>query len=166
MPTPETTKAAARTDPAAPEGQCADSALKVEVRETGGGLGSRQDLFVFRNTGSASCGLSGAPGVSVVGDGNGTELGKPAGRYPGSSSKVATLQPGESVTAELNRLYVDGKTTTFRTDAGLVACKPKHGDGYRVYPPHSYEAVFVKHDVWACTTDFVWMHIAPVVTGK
>ena len=141
--------------------------LKLDVRETGGGLGSRQDLIAFQNTGTASCTLAGAPGVSVVGDGKGTQLGKPAGRISGSgSAKVTTLQPGESVTAELTRLYVDGKTTTFRTDHGLVACKPKHGDGYRVYPPHSYKAVFVKHDVWACTTDLVWMHIAPVVAGK
>jgi hypothetical protein len=77
-----------------------------------------------------------------------------------------TLRPGESVTAELDRVYVDGKTTTFRTDNGVVACKPKHGDGYRIYPPHSYKAVFVQHNVWACTTDFVWMHIDPVVVGK
>ena len=169
-PTAETTKAsAARTDPAAPKGQCKDSVLKLDLRENGGGLGSRQDLIVFRNTGPTSCTLAGAPGVSVVGDGDGTQFGKPAGRISGSgsgSAKAATLQPGESVTAELTRLYVDGKTTTFRTDNGLVACKPKHGDGYRVYPPHSYKAVFVKHDVWACTTALVWMHIAPVDAGK
>jgi hypothetical protein len=79
---------------------------------------------------------------------------------------VPNLQPGESVTAELDRVYVDGKSATFRTDNDLMACKPKHGDGYRIYPPHSCRAIFVKYDVWACTTDFVWMHVDPVVAGK
>lgn len=76
-PTVETTKAsAARTNSAAPKEQCADSVLNLDVRETGGGLGNRQDLIVFQNTGPTSCTLAGAPGVSVVGHGNGIQLGK------------------------------------------------------------------------------------------
>ena len=163
---PNPTASATRTDPGAPKGQCADSALRLDIQETGGGLGSRQDLIVFRNAGTTTCALAGAPGVSVVGDGNGTQLGQPAGRGPGAS-EVFQLKPGDTVTAELDRISVDGRTTTFSSDGDQVACDVQKGDGYRIYPPHSFKAVLLRRsDVWACTSKFVWMHVSPVVAGK
>ena len=77
-----------RTDPNAPAGQCADADLKVTMGPGDAAAGSIHSTVRFTNTGGSACYLAGFPGVSVVGDGNGTQLGVPADRAGSSAGAV------------------------------------------------------------------------------
>ncbi len=152
-PTPAPT---ASTDPNAPAGQCADSALSVGVRQLDSGAGSTYFEVVFTNTGSASCELRGAPGVSVV-DAAGAELGQPAERQGDEDPPTLTVAPGASVSAQLQATNIDPG------GGPLVDCPVVHGTGYRVYPPHSFTGFIVEAgDVPACDSDTVFLHVGPV----
>ncbi|AZH84189.1 DUF4232 domain-containing protein [Plantibacter sp. PA-3-X8] len=156
-PTSSPTSTAA-VDPNAPAGQCADSVLQVTVSGADAGAGSIFSNVVFTNTGRESCVLRGAPGVSVVGDGDGTQLGAAAVQQEDAAPADVTLPAGGSASATLTSVNIG-------SDGGpLDDCEAVTGDGYRVYPPHSFTAVFVASSaVPACSnTAVAWMTIGPV----
>lgn len=162
-----TASSAQRIDPNAPSGQCPDRQLAVTVKydPKAAGAGQRSSWVIFRNTGSSSCVLAGAPGVSLVGHGDGTQLGAPADGS-GDSSEPVTIPAGGYAGARLQYTYVDANGGDFNTGTDSAphdpSCKAAAADGYRVYPPHSFRAWFVKYPTYACTTDRRWMFIGPV----
>jgi hypothetical protein len=157
--TPEpTTTTTAAADPGRPKGQCADDSLGVSVviADGGGGAGSEAYNVLFTNTGGVSCVLRGTPGVSVVGDGNGTQLGAAATRSQ-SGVKTITLGVGDTVAAPLSIVNIG-------TDGGpLEGCTVQKGDGYRIYPPHSTRAFFYQDTkAVACVKGPSFMTVRPV----
>jgi hypothetical protein len=115
--------------------------------------------IVLTNNGSAPCDLQGWPGVSFVGDGNGTQLGKAAGLDRSTPHPTVTLAAGGTAKAPLKI-----------TQAGNYSadeCKPKAADGFRVYPPGSTESLFIKNtDFTACTVATVaLLTVGAVVAG-
>jgi len=146
-----------QVDPNAPDGQCADADLTVTVVPDpgGAGAGSTVSSVVFTNTGHA-CVLEGAPGVSVVGSGDGTQIGVPAEQ---SGTPVAVELPaGGSAHATLSSINIGSGGGPLGADCAVTT-----GDGYRVYPPHSFEAVFVPlAGVAACSSDSVFLTIGVV----
>jgi hypothetical protein len=158
-PTPSTT--APLVDPDAPEGQCDTKNLSVQVEPGEAAAGSTYSNIVFSNTGTGECALRDYPGVSVVGHGNGGQLGAPADRAEASSGiSTVTLAPGGTAVAQLQEVNIgDG--------GGPLAgnCESEPGDGYRIYPPHSFDAVFVKAAVPACANGTVWMYVGAVTAG-
>lgn len=157
VPPAETPTAAPQVDPNAPAGQCADANLTVTVvpDEGGAGAGSTASAVVFTNTGDA-CVLEGAPGVSIVGGGNGTQIGVPAEQ---SGTPVAVDIPaGGSARAPLSSINIGSGGGPLGADCAVTT-----GDGYRVYPPHSFEAVFVPlAGVAACSSTAVFLQIGVV----
>jgi len=155
-------EAAPTRDPDAPAGQCADDALAVDVvpAEGGGAAGSVGYSVTFTNTGDAECELAGYPGVSVVGGGDGTQFGPAAERAEESAVEPVSVAPGATVAATLSVVNLAG-------DGGALGCDVAQGDGWRVYPPHSYEAVFIDDpDVLACTDEAVFLRLqSPVQAG-
>lgn len=150
--------ASAEVDPNAPDGQCADSVIQVTVSGSDAGAGSIASNVVFTNTDQDACVLRGAPGVSVVGDGNGTQLGAPAAQQEDASPTDVTLPAGGSASAILTSANIG-------SDGGpLEDCDAVVGDGYRIFPPHSFTAVFVASaGVPACSNaSVVWMTVGPV----
>ena len=150
-------------DPNAPAGQCADDALQVAVEDVDAGAGSISYNVVFTNTGSASCELRGAPGVSVV-DASGNELGVPADQVDDDSPATLTVEPGASVSAPL-------QVTNIAPDGGpLDDCPVVEGTGYRVYPPHSFTGFIVSSSdsdpVPACNSSTVFMNVGPVAASS
>ena len=143
----------------APADQCSDDALGVSiaVADGGGATGSEYYDVVFTNTGGTPCALRGTPGVSVVGDGNGTRLGKPADRIQ-TGVRTVRLGVGKSAAAPL-------KVVNIGTDGGpLDGCTVQKGDGYRVYAPHSRTAVLVRDpSAVACVSGPSFMTVGPVV---
>ncbi len=127
-------------------GQCATSDLAGAIgKGTGGAAGSVGVTIVLTNNGSGPCSLQGWPGVSFVGDGNGTQLGKAADFDRSTPHPTVTLQPGGTASAPLRitnaQNYPDSD------------CSPKKADGFRVYPPGSTESLFIADsDVTACTS--------------
>lgn len=158
-PTPTPTSSAS-VDPNAPANQCADDVLKVEVQYVDAGAGSIDFNVVFTNTGTASCELRGAPGVSVV-DASGNELGVPAGREGDENPPTLTVEPGASVSAQLSAVNID-------PDGGpLDDCPVVEGTGYRVYPPHSFTGFIVTTGdaVPACNSSTEFLTVGPVQQG-
>lgn len=115
--------------------QCASVHLTASLAPGGAAAGSVYPDLVLTNTGTQRCTLQGWPGVSFVGDGNGTQLGA-AGDFDRSSPHgTVTLEPGGAAHAPLriaNALNYDPS-----------ACDPVQADGLRVYPPGETNALFV-----------------------
>jgi hypothetical protein len=158
-PTPSASPAP--TDPNAPAGQCADDALEVTVQPSpdGGSAGHVNSIVVFTNTGSASCELRGAPGVSVV-DANGTQLGEAAEQVEDDAPPTITLAPGGTAVAALSSVNIG-------TDGGPLGdkCPTVAGAGYVVYPPHSFTPFEVSAEVPACESSTPWMTVTAVAQG-
>ena len=150
----------AAADPNRPADQCADSVLKLTLSMPKGAAGSFVQDIDFTNTGSSSCVLRGAPGLSVVGDGAGTQLGAAASRDQAVTKDVRLAAHGGQAYA------LFGGTELGKGTEGANRCTGgvRSGDGYRVYPPHSTRAVFLKDaDAVACPTGGQFLHVASVL---
>lgn len=119
--------------------RCGTSELSGSINsDTGGGTaGGYEVALVLTNTGSRTCTIEGYPGVSFVGDGNGTQLGAAARRGPGTPVAPVRLAPGTSVTSSL-----------LISEAGnydSATCRPSGVDGFRVYPPDNTASLFIRY---------------------
>jgi hypothetical protein len=102
----------------------------------GAAAGHTYPFLVLTNKGTTECSVTGYPGVSFVGDGNGTQLGAAATREaPGVPVIPLTLAPGASAHSQLSI------ATAANYDA--TTCRPKTADGLRVYPPDQTTSLFV-----------------------
>jgi hypothetical protein len=80
--------------------------------------------------------------VSLVGSGNGTQVGAPADRDSTLPSEgPVTLNPGATAVAQLRY-----------TQAGdYQNCTQTPADGLRVYPPSATDALFIAHPLTGCS---------------
>ena len=102
----------------------------------GGGAGHMYPVLVLTNKGSTACTVKGYPGVSFVGNGNGTQLGAAATREAaGIPITTLTLAPGQAAHSQLS--------ITVAGNYDPTTCKPKAADGLRVYPPDETHSLFV-----------------------
>lgn len=150
----------AQVDPNAPANQCADANLTAVVTPDpgGAGAGSITSAITFTNSGP-ECVLEGAPGVSIRGDGDGVQIGVPA-EQQGTPVPVTLAQGGTAV-AQLTSVNIAGGGGALGAD-----CQMTTGDGYRVYPPHSFQPIFIQAaGVAACTSASVFMHVGVVAAG-
>ncbi|TAM70589.1 MAG: DUF4232 domain-containing protein [Microbacteriaceae bacterium] len=134
--------------------RCTIAQLSVALGQPNGAAGSELVPILFTNTGSTPCELHGFPGVSFVGQGNGTQLGAAAAEDSSDAMVQNTLQPGGIVQAPLKIVNAQLQST----------CTIVHADGLRVYPPHSFQAVFVQASgLSACSnTDVSLLTVKPV----
>jgi len=133
-PTPTHTTTSTPTHTTAPAvTRCTVDQLSVTLGQGNGAAGSQLVPILFTNTGSTPCELHGFPGVSFVGNNNGTQLGAAADQDSATAIKQNTLQPGGVVQAGLK----------IEQAANFDNCTVVPANGLRVYPPHSYDAVFV-----------------------
>lgn len=116
--------------------RCASGSLRVSVVAVPGGAsaGHQQLKIVLGHVGPTPCVLQGWPGVSFVGQGNGTQLDAAAQRDRSSAHTAITLVPGASAHANLQ--------VTNATNFEQSACGPTAADGLRVYPPGERDALF------------------------
>ena len=127
----------------------------LEFGPGAGAAGSSTGTLTFRNDGGSPCSLAGYPGVSLV-DQDGHQLGAPAARADTTGSiHAVTLQPGGTANAVLRVANVD--------DFSPADCRPAAANGLRIYPPGSRTAIFVQHDLRACTTLAPALTVGPVV---
>lgn len=131
------------------EGQCDTADLSGSIGPGGGGAaGSVEVTIVLTNNGTSPCSLQGWPGVSFVGDENGTQLGAAAEFDRTAPHPTVALAPGGTATAPLR--------ITNALNYPESECQPQKPDGFRVYPPGSTASLFVKYDeATACTSDSV-----------
>lgn len=131
------------------DGQCDTAVLTGSIQPAGGGAaGSVEVALVLTNGGTTECSLQGWPGVSFVGDGNGTQLGAPADFDRSAPHPTVTLQPGGTAQAPLKIVQA--------LNYSQSDCNPKQADGFRVYPPGSTASLFVKDaDATACQSSSI-----------
>ena len=159
-PEPTSSSGAGQIDPNAPDGQCADENLAVSVKpdEGGAAAGSIPYVITFTNSGP-ECVLEGAPGVSIRGDDDSIQIGEPAEQQ--GTAEPVTLAEGGTAIAPLSAVNIG-------TTGGPLgdACKATTGEGYRIYPPHSFEPVFVTSaGVAACSSSAVFLQVGVVTAG-
>lgn len=114
-----------------------DLAGSLEAVEGGGSAGHYELEIVLENEASEPCVLQGWPGVSFVGDGDGTQIGAAATLDRSSPHGSVTLAPGDSAHANLSVANAQN------FDEG---CEQTTADGLRVYPPGEKRSLFVQND--------------------
>jgi hypothetical protein len=120
---------------------CATSGLALSLTGPEGTAGHFEYQIAFRNTTSATCALTGFPGVSFV-DAAGTQLGVPVPRSTLPISTVPVLAGG-TVTAHLQV-----------TDPSVLDCPATRPAGLRVFPPgQTASATISLVDVAVCVAN-------------
>lgn len=151
----ESTGLAAADDERKRDGLCATPDLKIDTDNMQGAAGSTLLDIVFTNTGDEDCSLEGYPGVSLVTDNNGTQLGASADREESGESDKVTLQPGDRATASVRITKVGALDPE--------ECSPKAADGIRVYPPEETRSAYVEFKgLEGCTGKGKYMSVQPV----
>ena len=136
-------------------GMCATNDLEITTADSQGAAGSTLVNVVFKNTSTEPCSMRGFPGVSMVTNHNGTQLGKPAQREKGAPSETVKLDPGISAIASVKI------TQTGALDP--KDCKAQKADGLRVYPPEQTKAAYVPmKGLEGCSGDLEYLSVQPV----
>jgi Protein of unknown function (DUF4232) len=104
--------------------------------------GSAYYAITLVNHSSHSCRSGGYGGVSMVGGGNGTQLGAPARRDSSATPAPFTLQPGGRARARLQL----GQALNYSPKK----CDPVRADGFRIYPPNETRSAYVAGSATAC----------------
>jgi hypothetical protein len=100
-----------------------------------GAAGSVYDTVRLQNTGPDPCSLFGYPGVSLVGHGNGTQIGSAAQRDRSVPPRPVMVRAGGSTTF-IVRLVQAGNYPR-------ATCVPTPADGFRIYPPGNTAALYL-----------------------
>lgn len=132
---------AAQAAPAATPG-CTNADLKVTLHTRGAAAGSAYVALRYTNVSGQACRTGGYGGLSFVGHGNGTQLGSPATRAPGTTVRSFVLRPGQSATS----LVQIANALNFPQHV----CHPTKADGFRVYVPNARASQFVAYSTLAC----------------
>lgn len=135
---------------------CPTSALGVALGAPNGAAGSTYYVLTFTNTSKVSCTLTGYPGVSYVAGSQGTQIGAPAARLPGTVTTV-TVQSGASAFASLREVVAGN----YPSSCGLTNVA-----GLRIYPPNQTAALFVAQNTQGCSnaSDLV-LQVGPVASN-
>lgn len=134
--------------PAQPQAgaHCAASQLSGAVSTSEGAAGSSILQLTVTNSSSVMCVLDGYPGVSMVGNGNGTQIGAAAQRDASRPSPgPIQLEPGAQASLLMK----------VSTAQNYPNCNPHAVDGFRVYPPSATDALFVNFKTTGCTAEDV-----------
>ena len=128
-------------------GRCAVADLKVTLSDGEGAAGSTFYLVRLTNKTGATCRTGGFGGVSLVGGGDGRQIGAPADRVEKTKLRAVTLKPGDSAEAKLQ--------VTSAENYPAKTCRPVRAEGFRVYPPNQTRSAFVRSPATACRNDAV-----------
>ncbi|WP_369372210.1 DUF4232 domain-containing protein [Promicromonospora sp. Populi] len=114
-----------------------DLAGALEAVEGGASAGRNEVAIVLTNEASTPCVLQGWPGVSFVGDDNGTQIGAAATLDRSSPHGSVLLDPGSAAQAVVSV----ANAQNYDED-----CEQAPADGFRVYPPGETRSLFVHSD--------------------
>lgn len=135
------------------KGLCKTDQLDVTAAAEQGAAGTSYYDIVFTNKSESECTLKGFPGVSLVKDNNGSQIGRSAKREGNTSTQPVMLQPGGKAVASL------GIT---RAELHGDSCAPVQSDGIRVYPPEETRAAYVPLKATGCEGNVETLKIQPI----
>ncbi len=104
--------------------RCTTEHLKGNFAGRTAGASNVEEELHLTNTGTTDCTLQGWPGVSLVGEDNGTQIGQPAEFDRSTAHATVALKPGTTAVTRLHYVQADA------FDPGT--CRPVTGDGFRV----------------------------------
>ena len=139
-------------------GTCSARYLHGDVGLSQGAAGSTYVNLTFKNLNNAPCTLRGYPGVSFGAGTPVTQVGQPASRDSSVAPVTVTLAPGGYAYATLrivNALNYPSST-----------CNPVHTTWLQVYPPNSFNQLYVPYDTNACSSSIVTLSIQVVQAGN
>jgi hypothetical protein len=145
-----TATAAAATHPAATVSDITVTAKKIDNASAG----HSYVRLVLTNTGKRTVSIKGFSGISFVGYGNGTQVGRPATWLHDHPTRTIILKPGQH-TGELVQI----------ADPGVYGPTKGHtvtADGFRVYLPGERAAEFAPLHVRATTRHVTQLAAEPV----
>lgn len=125
---------------------CTNAELAAHYRATDAGMSHEYGRIILANVSDHACKIGGYGGVSFVGGGNGTQVGAPADRDPGTV-RAYLVQPGERVRSKLS--IASARVYPRRT------CRPTRVDGFRIYLPNQTRSQFVAHRALGCANPAV-----------
>jgi Protein of unknown function (DUF4232) len=125
---------------------CTNGDLSASYHRHDAGMGHTYGWIALKNVSGHACHTGGYGGISYVGDGNGTQIGAPAVRVPGTPATFV-LGPGQRLRSPIDQ--VTARNYPRKT------CHPQHVDGFRVYVPNSTVSQFVKHPTTGCRNHHV-----------
>ncbi|WP_406831995.1 DUF4232 domain-containing protein [Pedococcus sp. KACC 23699] len=120
---------------------CGNSSLAVRLVNLQGAAGSLVGDLRLTNTSRGTCWTRGYPGVSYVGFGNGTQIGR-AATWDAGTIRTITLAPRQHADAPIRLVNVQNYPAS--------TCRPTPVDGLRVYVPGSTLAKFVPYRTTGC----------------
>jgi len=121
---------------------CTNADLKASFKVTGAGMSHVEGRMTLKNVSGHRCRTGGYGGLSYVGHGNGTQIGRPATRTPGGKAPHFVLRPGQRAVSQV----LMATTAPY----GKKRCRPTKIDGFRVYVPNAYVSQFVPHKATVC----------------
>lgn len=133
---------------------CSNSDLATSLVNLQGAAGSRIGELRMTNISRGYCWTRGYPGVSYVGFGNGTQIGR-AATWDAGVVRTITLAPGQHADAPIRMVNVQNYPgpTCHRTPV----------DGLRVYVPGSRLAKFVLFHTTGCrSTNVTTIFVKPL----
>ncbi|CCH77458.1 conserved exported hypothetical protein [Nostocoides japonicum T1-X7] len=135
---------------------CANSDLRASLVNLQGTAGSQVGDLRLTNVAAGSCWTRGYPGVSYVGYGNGTQIGR-AAAWDTGTVRTITLAPGQHADSPIR--MVDARNYPAAT------CLPTPVDGLRVYVPGSTLAKYIPHPTTGCRSSSVTTIFVRPLTG-
>jgi hypothetical protein len=121
--------------------QCTNANLHASFIHIDSATSHRFGRIRLTNVSNHACHTAGYGGVSYVGGGNGTQIGRAADRDAGTVRTIV-LQPGQRVVSDISE-----------TVAGVFShakCRPAAVDGFRVYVPNATKSQFIAHRTTGC----------------
>lgn len=146
---PSATETATADDQDSGEYICDSEDLNLSILSQQGVAGSVIYSLGFQNDSDRECQLQGFPGVSFVGEDNGTQIGAAAIRENDASTQTAVMAPGQSATVEVRASRAENYGPE---DCGEMVPV----DGFRIYPPGNTAAVYLPiNGMLGCTSNEV-----------
>lgn len=124
---------------------CQNSQMKATYKYDSSGAGHTYGFIVLQNTGTRSCTIGGWGGLSYVGNGDGSQIGRAAVKR--GKKYLKTVAPGQRVRSPLdekNAKLIDPRT-----------CRPHAVDGFRVYIPYATKSQYIPHKTTGCSNSTV-----------
>ena len=148
------TLVAAPTSAQAAVPHCTSSMLAASLVNLQGTAGSRIGDLRLTNISRGSCWSRGYPGVSYVGFGNGTQIGR-AATWDAGVVRTILLAPRQHADAPIRMVNVQNYPAS--------VCRPTPVDGLRVYVPGSRLAKFIAFRTTGCrSTNVTTIFVKPL----
>ena len=119
-----------------------DTCLDLGLTDGEGAAGSTYYRLVLTNTSGHTCRTGGFGGVSLVGGGNGSQIGAPADRSKSGQVKRLLLKPTAKAEATLQVANAENYPAS--------KCRPAPAEGFRVYPPNETRSAYVESAATGC----------------